>query len=133
LKPADGKTLPAYLPGQYISIRTQIPGEEYTVNRQYSLSQASTGDVYRISVKREDENQPAGKVSVYLHNELNVGDTLEVSAPAGDFHLDTESNNPVTLISGGVGITPMMSMYETIAKTNANRPVAFLHSARTRK
>ncbi|WP_342514221.1 NO-inducible flavohemoprotein [Sporosarcina sp. FSL K6-1522] len=133
LKPADGKTLPAYLPGQYISIRTQIPGEEYTVNRQYSLSQASTGDVYRISVKREDENQPAGKVSVYLHNELNVGDTLEVSAPAGDFHLDTESNNPVTLISGGVGITPMMSMYETIAKTTKDRPVAFLHSARTRK
>ncbi len=64
---------------------------------------------------------------------LNVGDTIEVSAPAGDFHLNTESDAPVTLISGGVGITPMMSMYETIAKTTPERQVAFFHSARTRK
>ncbi|MFJ7935041.1 NO-inducible flavohemoprotein [Sporosarcina sp. NPDC096371] len=133
LKPADGKKLPSYKPGQYITVRTQIPNDEYTVNRQYSLSQAPTGDVYRISVKREDENNPTGKVSVYLHCELNIGDMLEVSVPAGDFHLDTESSNPVTLISGGVGITPMMSMYETIAKTTPDRQVAFLHSARTRK
>ena len=64
---------------------------------------------------------------------LYVGDTVEVSIPAGDFHLDTESTNPVTPISGGVGITPMMSMYETIANDSPERSVAFLHSARTRK
>ncbi|MBE1555129.1 NO-inducible flavohemoprotein [Sporosarcina limicola] len=133
LKPVDGDKLHAYKPGQYITVRTQIPGEEYTLNRQYSLSQAETGDVYRISVKREDEINPNGKVSVFLHREMNVGDTLEVSVPAGDFYLNMESTNPVTLISGGVGITPMMSMYETIAKTSPERPVAFLHSARTRK
>ncbi|MEK5036821.1 NO-inducible flavohemoprotein [Sporosarcina sp. FSL K6-3457] len=133
LKPVDGQKLPSYKPGQYISIRLNIPGEEYTLNRQYSLSQAATGDLYRISVKREDEFNPNGKVSVFLHNGMAIGDTIEVSVPAGDFHLDTDSNNPVTLISGGVGITPMMSMYETIAKTAADRPVAFLHSARTRK
>lgn len=132
LKPADGKKLPSYKPGQYITIRLNIPGEEYTLNRQYSLSQAETGEHYRISVKREDELNPNGKVSVFLHNEMEIGDTVEVSAPAGDFYLDTESTNPVTLISGGVGITPMMSMYETIAKNTPERPVAFLHSARTR-
>ncbi|WP_318617863.1 NO-inducible flavohemoprotein [Sporosarcina sp. YIM B06819] len=133
LKPVDGQKLPAYKPGQYISIRLNIPGEEYTLNRQYSLSQAATGDVYRISVKREDEFNPNGKVSVFLHNGMAIGDTIEVSVPAGDFYLDTDSNNPVTLISGGVGITPMMSMYETIANTTPERPVSFLHSARTRK
>ena len=133
LKPADGQQLPSYKPGQYISVRFTIPGDGYTLNRQYSLSQAATGDLYRISVKREDEITPHGKASVFLHNEVKIGDTIEVSVPAGDFHLDTDSNNPVTLISGGVGITPMMSMYETIAKTAADRPVAFLHSARTRK
>lgn len=133
LKPADGQQLPSYKPGQYISVRFTIPGDEYTLNRQYSLSQAATSDLYRISVKREDEIKPHGKASVFLHNEVKIGDTIEVSVPAGDFHLDTHSNNPVTLISGGVGITPMMSMYDTIAKTNADRPVAFLHSARTRK
>lgn len=133
LKPVDGQQLPSFKPGQYISIRLNIPGEEYTLNRQYSLSQAETGDLYRISVKREDEFNPNGKVSVFLHRELAIGDKIEVSVPAGDFYLDTDSNNPVTLISGGVGITPMMSMYETIANTTPERPVAFLHSARTRK
>lgn len=135
LKPVDGKKLPSYKAGQYITVRFKIPGEEYTLNRQYSLSQAEseTADVYRISVKREDELNPNGKVSVHLHNTLDVGDTIEVSVPAGDFYLNTESKNPVTLISGGVGTTPMMSMYGTIAKNSPERPVAFLHSSRTRK
>lgn len=133
LKPVDGQLLPSYKPGQYITVRLSIPGEEYTLNRQYSLSQAETGDLYRISVKREDEFDPNGKVSTYLHNSMNTGDTIEVSVPAGHFYLDVESKAPVTLISGGVGVTPMMSMYETIAKLSQERPVAFLHSARTRK
>lgn len=132
LKPVDGKVLPSYKPGQYITLRVTIPGEEYLVNRQYSLSQAPTGDMYRISVKREDEFTPNGVMSVNLHLNMNIDDTVEVSVPAGVFHLDTESKNPVTLISGGVGITPMMSMYDSIAKNTPDRPVAFLHSARTR-
>ena len=56
-----------------------------------------------------------------------------MSVPAGDFFLDTESTSPVTFISGGVGITPMFSMYETSANTTPERQVAFLHSARSRK
>ncbi len=127
------KNFPSYKPGQYLTIRVNIPGEKNTLNRQYSLSQASTGDVYRISVKREDEVDPNGKVSVYLHNQVNIGDTVEISVPAGDFYLETENTTPVTLISGGVGITPMMSMFETIAKDTPERPVTFLHSSRTRK
>ncbi len=134
-KPEDGQKLPSYFPGQYITVRMDIPGEEYTFNRQYTLSQApcKEGEVYRISVKREDDNTPNGKVSVHLHDNLNVGDEVEISVPAGDFYLDTESNSPVTLISGGVGVTPMMSMYEAIAQVSPERPVTFLHSARTRK
>ena len=133
LKPTDGKKLPDYKPGQYITIRFQMPDEEHILNRQYSLSEAPSGDHFRISVKREDETAPGGKVSVFLHNGMNVGDTLEVSVPAGDFHLDTENNNAVTLISGGVGLTPMVAMYDYIAKNTPERKVAFLHSARTRK
>lgn len=133
LKPADGEKLPSYKPGQYITVRVKAEGEEYLLNRQYSLSQAENGETYRISVKREDECVPFGKVSVHLHTNVQVGDTVEISVPAGDFFLDTESAKPVTLISGGVGVTPMMSMYETIAKTSPERKVAFLHSARTRK
>ena len=130
LKPADGKNVPPYQPGQYISLRMSIPNEEYLFNRQYSLSQAVHQDEFRISVKRDADNDPNGRVSVYLHDELNVGDRFEVSAPAGEFILDTEKNTPVAFISGGVGITPMMSMFETVATLNPERPTAFLHATR---
>lgn len=130
-KPIDGKELPSYKPGQYITVRFTIPGEEYMINRQYSLSQAPGSDTFRISVKREDACEPMGKASVHLHKQLNIGDTIEISVPAGDFYLDTDSKTPVTLISGGVGITPMMAMVQTIAQKSPERPVAFLHSART--
>src|SRR5699024_2990235 len=133
LQPVDGKVLPTFLPGQYLSVRVNIPGEEYTMIRQYSLSQAPGEEMFRISVKREDECNPEGKVSTYLHRSIHEGDELEISAPAGDFFLDLSQDTPVTLISGGVGITPMMSMFETIAKETPERPVAFLHSALTRR
>ena len=130
LKPADESVLPTYEAGQFITVRVRVPGEEYFMNRQYSLSKASDADSFRISVKKEDENDPAGKVSVHLHDNVKVGDKIELTAPAGDFVLDTEKTTPVTFISGGVGITPMMSMFETIAKNRPTRPVSFIYSAR---
>ncbi|MGM0845538.1 MAG: NO-inducible flavohemoprotein [Bacillota bacterium] len=130
LKPVDGKKVPTYLPGQYITIRLGIPGEQYLFNRQYSLSSAANTEFFRISVKREAEHSPEGKVSTYLHDKLSVGDVLEVSSPAGDFYLEPEENSPVTLISGGVGITPMFSMLETIAQQNPSRPALFIHASR---
>ncbi|WP_338753332.1 NO-inducible flavohemoprotein [Bacillus sp. FJAT-52991] len=130
LKPKDGVKLPSYLPGQYITIKLQIPGEEYILNRQYSLSAAPAHDYYRISVKKEMEQKPEGKMSNYLHEHVSIGDTVEVSAPAGDFHLDMESKAPIALISGGVGITPMMSMLETLAVEKSDRPVVFIHASR---
>lgn len=132
LKPVDGKKLPNYYPGQYITIRLKVPGQEHVQNRQYSLSTAPNGETFRISVKREDQGDHPGTVSCYLHNEAKVGDIVEVSAPAGDFYLATDAETPVTLISGGVGITPMKSMYTTIASLTPEREVTFLHSARTR-
>lgn len=130
LKPADGKGVPSYIPGQYLTIRVSIPGEKYTMIRQYSLSRAPQEDMFRISVKREDECNPEGKVSTYLHRQVNEGDKIEVSAPAGVFYLDTEGTTPVTLISGGVGLTPMMSMFDHITNNQPERAVSFIHSAR---
>lgn len=132
LKPADGSNVPTYIPGQYISVRVSIPGEKYTMIRQYSLSQASKPDEFRISVKREADNDPNGIVSIYLHKQVDEGDRLEVSAPAGVFVLDASKTTPVAFISGGVGITPMMSMFETVATSAPERPTVFLHGARNR-
>jgi nitric oxide dioxygenase len=130
LKPADGSNVPAYQPGQYISVRVSIPGEQYTMNRQYSLSQAPTQDEFRISVKREADNDPNGVVSVFLHEQVKEGDQVEVSPPAGDFILDVTKTTPVAFVSAGVGITPMMSMFETVATQTPDRPTVFLHAAR---
>jgi nitric oxide dioxygenase len=131
LQPQDGGALPPFQPGQYISVKLQIPGERYTHIRQYSLSDSPGKEYYRISVKREDadEGKPAGIASTYLHRHVQVGDVLALSAPAGDFVLDTSVETPVVLLSGGVGLTPMISMLNTLVERQPNRPVTFIHAA----
>jgi len=122
LEPVDGKAVIAHQPGQYIGLRAIVGGTEQ--RRNYSLSAPSNGRSYRISVKRE----PGGKVSNYLHD-LQVGDTLELFAPAGHFTLQA-GERPLVLISGGVGITPTLPMLEAALQTD--RPVTFIHCARGR-
>ncbi|AYB40566.1 NO-inducible flavohemoprotein [Brevibacillus laterosporus] len=131
LVPQDGEAIALFEPGQYFSVKVDIPGEENTHIRQYSLSDAPGKPYYRISVKREDgkQDQPAGKVSVYLHEQVEQGDVLLLSAPAGDFVLDQKDDRPVVLISGGVGLTPLVSMLNTLVETNPNRQVTFIHAA----
>ncbi|MGE6258020.1 NO-inducible flavohemoprotein [Heyndrickxia sporothermodurans] len=130
LKPKDGSGVTNYEPGQYLTIQVKSPGEEYTLNRQYSLSCAPGHDYYRISVKKEKDNEPNGKVSNYLHDHVNEGDTIEVSAPSGNFTLNREESAPVAFISGGVGITPMMSMLEALVNEESKREIHFIHAAR---
>lgn len=128
--PADGGNISGYLPGQYISVKLTIPGEEYTHIRQYSLSDSPEKSYYRISVKKEEGNsvKPDGKVSSYLHNNLNEGDRIEISAPAGEFFLEN-LDKPVVLLSGGVGITPMHSMLRHLDATGVNHETIFVHAA----
>ncbi|OOC64156.1 NO-inducible flavohemoprotein [Paenibacillus ihbetae] len=132
LVPEDGGPLASFEPGQYVSIRLQIPGEAYTLNRQYSLSDAPGKPYYRISVKREAEgtDTPEGKVSNYLHQSVEENGIVELSAPAGDFSLSLEDSSPVVLISGGVGLTPMISMLNSVVEAQPERKVMFIHAAR---
>lgn len=127
LKPADGAPLPAYVPGQYITVHVVDPNEEYIANRQYSLSKSFDGESYRISVKRDAKNSPVGKASNYLHDHVQEGDELAISVPAGTFVYE-ETTKPVTFIAGGVGITPLLSMYDNAAATNP-AAVKMIHSA----
>ncbi|WP_410514645.1 NO-inducible flavohemoprotein [Paenibacillus sp. BR2-3] len=130
LVPADGQAISAFEPGQYISVKLNIPGESFTHIRQYSLSDAPGKPYYRISVKREDavDGRPAGKVSNYLHEQVKEDSTLWLSAPAGEFVLDRQDKRPAILISGGVGLTPMVSMLNTLAESEPDRQV--IHAAR---
>jgi nitric oxide dioxygenase len=130
LIPADGKEIASFKSGQYISVKLNIPGIEFTHIRQYSLSDSSDKDYYRISVKRESgrNSAPDGVVSNYLHSTINEGDTINISAPGGDFML-TPTRKPIVLLSGGVGITPMMSMFNYLVGKDLPVPVTFIHAA----
>ncbi|RJE86022.1 NO-inducible flavohemoprotein [Paenibacillus sp. 1011MAR3C5] len=135
LVPEDSREIASYEPGQYVSVKLNIPGENNTHIRQYSLSDAPGKPYYRISVKREGDtdNRPAGIVSTYLHEQVAEGDILHLSAPAGDFVLNTADERPVVLLSGGVGLTPMVSMLNTLAEHYPERAVTFIHAAQDGK
>lgn len=109
LTPADQESLAPFKPGQHLSIRGRFPSGEQGI-RNYSLSSSSTGDEYRISVKKEAK----GRFSQFMHQQVTEGSVLEVKAPAGRFYLDTGAKRPVVMVAGGVGVTPMCSSSDLI-------------------
>ena len=121
----DNGPLAAFEPGQHLPIEVRIPGMAEPVRRTYSLSSAPGDPRYRISVKRE----PKGLVSRHLHDALETGAIIESRKPAGDFMM-TCSLCPLVLISGGVGVTPMMSILHAVAGEGGDRPVWFVHGVR---
>ena len=95
----------SYLPGQFLTFT--LPTGEKPIKRSYTISSSPTQGYYcEVTVKREDN----GAGSRYLHDQVKVGDTLEVRAPSGRFIFTGKESKDIVLISGGVGITPMMSI-----------------------
>ncbi|WP_395681798.1 pyridoxamine 5'-phosphate oxidase family protein, partial [Inquilinus sp.] len=133
LEPADGGSVVAHQPGQFLPIALDIPGRDRPVRRTYTLSDAPDGRSYRISVKRE---AGPGLASGWLHDHVRVGDTIRALAPRGDFVLDPDSRRPVLLLSAGVGVTPMIAMLNSLIGRNPDRlrhpgrGLWFVHAAR---
>ncbi|GAD90887.1 flavohemoprotein [Vibrio halioticoli NBRC 102217] len=123
LQPTDGKAVMDFNPGQYLGIYINTEKFENQEIRQYSLSAAPNGKTYRISVKRDGE----GRVSNFLHDDLQQGDIIKVAPPAGDFFLQAQSDKPMVLVSAGVGLTPMLSMLEALQ--GSDKAVTWLHAA----
>lgn len=121
LAPVDGGPVMDFRPGQYIGLHIWVGGEE--LRRNYSLSASPNGSSYRISVKRE----PGGVVSNHLHDHVEVGSTLQLNAPSGAFTLEP-GERPISFITGGVGITPVLPLLEEALGTG--RPITFIQCAR---
>ncbi|MEN2401454.1 NO-inducible flavohemoprotein [Flavobacterium sp. MC2016-06] len=131
LYPEDQKAIANFHAGQFISVQVFVPELNLLQPRQYSLSTAFNPEYYRISVKKETgiAPNPAGMVSHILHSK-SEGDIISISAPAGLFHLEKDSQNPLVLISGGVGLTPMLSMLETNLNAIQNKKTIWIHGCR---
>lgn len=115
--------------GQYITVQVQPPQENNLALRHYSLCSIDPKQGLKFAVRRDNRNGHQGLVSNYLHDYLNIGDSIKLSAPAGDFVLH-QNEKPVVFISAGVGITPIIAMLEEQIKLNPKRKIAWLHSTR---
>src|SRR5262249_13605482 len=109
----DGGHIPfQYLPGQFLTLHIAPAG--IPTKRSYTIASTPTWrDRIEITVKREDH----GFVSRWLHDELSVGDEVEIEAPNGTFYFTGAEAESVVLIGGGVGITPMMSAIRYLTDT----------------
>lgn len=136
LTPHDQKPLPPFEPGQYLTFQLRIPGQPKPVIRCYSLSDSPLNlQHYRVTIKRlppprDKPEAPPGLSSSYFHDSLNVGDTIDVRAPSGHFYLDRSTEKPVVLIGGGVGLTPVLSMLDTICGSGDSRETWFFYGVR---
>ncbi|SER00604.1 nitric oxide dioxygenase [Lentzea xinjiangensis] len=128
LVPDDGGPVPAFEPGQYVSVAVGLP-DGHRQPRQYSLSQAPGRGELRITVRRVRgvDGAPDGAVSNFLHDHLQADDTLLVGSPAGEVVLE-HGDRPVVLISAGIGITPMLSMLGHISAAQPARQVVAVHA-----
>jgi uncharacterized protein len=156
LVPHDNKPVPVFQPGQYLTFRLNVPGNDKPVVRCYSLScppnydaaesaRQGNGELsspdhnrlyYRVTIKRcpppPDGDIPPGLVSNYFHDHVEVGDILDVQAPKGQFFLDVTQSKPIVLVGGGVGITPMLSMLGAVARRQPDRETWLFYGVRHR-
>lgn len=136
LSPVDKRPLPLFRPGQYISVQTRVSKLGFLQSRQYSLSDRPNQEYYRISVKREDalDGFEPAYISNVLHDEKQAGDVIEVSPPHGEFFLEkVDSSSPLVLISAGVGLTPLVSILNTLVSNKSSRTVSWVYGTRDTK
>ncbi len=133
LQPHDGQPIPTFKPGQYLTFKLNLGGEQKPLTRCYSLSCGPNSDYYRVSIKRVPPSKPElppGRGSNYFHDSLHPGDIIDVKNPSGGFFLDTEKPHPTVLLAGGIGITPMLSMLETLVELEATQPIWLFYGVR---
>lgn len=139
LVPCDGEPLPSFRPGQFLTFKLAMEDsvklESKDVVRCYSLSDAPRPDYFRISIKRvpappNRPDLPPGVSSGFFHDHVHEGDRLMVKAPSGHFHLIDAKPWPIVLIGGGIGITPMLSILNSVLERGVEREVWLYYGVR---
>ena len=139
LEPCDGEPLPSFKPGQFLTFRLAVrnlaKAETNAVVRCYSLSDAPRSDYYRVSIKRvpappDRPDLPPGISSGFFHDHVREGDRLMVKAPSGHFHLVEDEPLPIVLIAGGIGITPMLSILNSVLERGIEREIWLYYGVR---
>ncbi len=134
LEPHDRKPLPPFKPGQYLTFSLNIPGLSKPVVRCYSLSDCARPTHYRVTIRRctppSGTAHPPGVGSSFFCDAINAGDIVDARAPNGHFYLDLEKPRPVVLISGGVGVTPMVAIANALTEIGDTREIWFFFGSR---
>jgi ferredoxin-NADP reductase/predicted pyridoxine 5'-phosphate oxidase superfamily flavin-nucleotide-binding protein len=136
LEPEDDDKIACHVAGQFLPIEIELSGAAAPLRRTYTISSAPNGASYRLSIKREPPARPElppGQSSNYFHDHVARGTVIRALSPRGKFTLDESSTRPVVFLSGGIGITPMISMLEQLVNDShgcgCTRPVWFIHGA----
>ncbi|HEV2185742.1 MAG TPA: FAD-binding oxidoreductase, partial [Stellaceae bacterium] len=115
-----------FLPGQYLTLRAQIAGED--IRRSYSICSGLDDGELRVVVKRV----VVGVFSNFVHDELRRGGEIDVMTPAGQFILPPP-DGPRTIVAAacGSGITPVMSHLRTVLAREPASRFVLLYGNRT--
>lgn len=125
LTPCDGTILKPIVPGEYISLKWDVkdPTDPTLLPREYSISNDLVNNEFRISVRN------IGQVSEFINTKLKVGDVVPVHAPVGTMTYQKTEKPNVSVLAGGIGITPMITIINEALKDGKN--VELFYSNRT--
>lgn len=122
--PSDLKDIFRFKHGQYITVKVPVDGEEN--RRAYSISSSPIEEKIRIGVKKVE----GGTVSVFMNDELKVGDFIEVMPPMGNFTIDLDPSHrkEYVFFGAGSGITPLLSIMKSILFTEKESKIKLLYA-----
>jgi stearoyl-CoA 9-desaturase NADPH oxidoreductase len=125
-----GGTPPTFRAGQFVQLGVEVGGVRHTRCYSVSCSEGASGaGPLQVTVKAHSH----GLVSRFLNEHATPGMVVGLTPPTGDFTLPTPRPPHLLLISGGSGITPVMSMLRTLCDEGHDGRVTFLHYARSRE
>ena len=131
LFPTDAGPVTPYLPGQGVSVRATVPEAGFLTSHPFALTHASSPEDNTLTFAVEKipgDTTSEGRLCRYLTEEVHTGAVIEVSAPTGEFTIDTKETMPVVFLADRLGIAPVFTMVDALAIENPGRSVTVLYS-----